>query len=627
MLKRRTMRHVTVQLLTEELPKISLQLADTEVFNPDPRPLLEEELPEIPGENYRTLYKQAQARLGKITRYVELPPCDTSTPLEAVSESELDVHNEWLGGLWNRLSELEEERHRILEARAGIIQLEESLQNFSALNIDLGLLQGGRGFLDIHIGTTPRSRVEQLSDALGLAGYVLHSYGRDDKNSQIIILGLAEHNSEELQAILEQADFRRLVIPEEFRDSPDTIRQQLEERHQALDAELQALEPQFDFNTPDIMVLLCKIRMLLRSAAPYVELGNAARSQGGLSVIHGWTPSDHVKCMEKFLREHLDTPFLMHSRRPTPEERAIVPSAMTKSRWLKPFSILVKQYGIPRYGEADPTPLFALSFILMFGIMFGDVGHGAVILVAGLLARHKLRSFTLFAVLAGISSIIFGFLYGSIFGYEHVLHAIWIQPLSDPLYMLSVALAWGVGFIFLISLINIQNLLWEGDRLGALLGTNGALSLTLYLSLLWGGYNFYTSGSFGTLAALLMFASLVALFAFKLLAHEAPIGERILVALIETFEAITGYLSNTLSFLRVAAFSLNHVALAIAVFTLAEMMDQTGHMITVILGNVFILVLEGAIVTIQVLRLEYYEGFSRFYRGDGKPFTPLRIKP
>ena len=83
--------------------------------------------------------------------------------------------------------------------------------------------------------------------------------------------------------------------------------------------------------------------------------------------------------------------------------------------------------------------------------------------------------------------------------------------------------------------------------------------------------------------------------------------------------------SGTLSFLRVAAFSLNHIALAAAVFSIAGMMDTTGHWITVVLGNVFIIVLEGAIVAIQVLRLEYYEGFSRFFSGKGKAFEPLKL--
>ena len=103
-------------------------------------------------------------------------------------------------------------------------------------------------------------------------------------------------------------------------------------------------------------------------------------------------------------------------------------------------------------------------------------------------------------------------------------------------------------------------------------------------------------------------------------------GEKILVVFIETLETVIGYVSNSLSFLRVAAFSLNHVALSIAVFTLAGMMGPMGHWITVVLGNVFILVLEGGIVMIQVLRLEFYEGFARYFSGDGHEFAPLHLR-
>ncbi|MET0080225.1 MAG: V-type ATPase 116kDa subunit family protein, partial [Candidatus Thiodiazotropha lotti] len=181
------------------------------------------------------------------------------------------------------------------------------------------------------------------------------------------------------------------------------------------------------------------------------------------------------------------------------------------------------------------------------------------------------------------------------------------------------------GFIIISSLLNIINHLVQGDRLGALFGDNGLLSLLLYTGMLGTGYSLYAEGSVGGFWATLAILTLIGIFAHKLIEQEASIGERILVAFIETFETITGYASNTLSFLRVAAFSLNHVALAIAVFTLAGMMGDTGHWITVILGNVFILVLEGLIVAIQVLRLEFYEGFSRFYAGDGKAFKPLTL--
>jgi len=202
---------------------------------------------------------------------------------------------------------------------------------------------------------------------------------------------------------------------------------------------------------------------------------------------------------------------------------------------------------------------------------------------------------------------------------------LWMSPLSEPILMLKIALGWGIGFLLLMSALSIYNRLIENDWMGALLGSNGMVNVALYIGLLWGAYNAFAGNGFGVLPSFLLWGSLGALAYYKWSESNAPHGERIMVVLVESFETIMGSISGTLSFLRVAAFSLNHVALAIAVFTLADMLGPTGHWIMIIFGNVFILVLEGAIVAIQTLRLEYYEGFTRFYSGDGIEFQPLRL--
>ena len=285
----------------------------------------------------------------------------------------------------------------------------------------------------------------------------------------------------------------------------------------------------------------------------------------------------------------------------------------------------MKNYGTPRYGELDPTWLFALTFVAMFGMMFGDVGHGLLIVLGGILLKDKVRGIAPFMVLAGLSSTLFGFLYGSIFGYEHVLPALWISPLSDPILMLKLAFAWGVGFILLATLITIRNNLVDRRYGEALFDNKGVAGMMLYLGMLFAGYRWVSTGNFGWLEQVFLLLPLFIILVYKWRHIKAPFGERLLVVAIEGFESLMTYISNTLSFLRVAAFSLNHVALAVAVFTLADMMGTAGHWITVVLGNLFILVLEGGIVIIQVLRLEYFEGFSRFFRGDGREFRPMRL--
>ncbi len=618
-------KHISLQVLTEDLPNASMILAGLNSFSPDNRPYAEDSLPDIPGQRFRECYAQARARLDKISSQIGFTPADLSGDVTPISEQELEAVNQWLGKAWENCSNFEETRRRQLEERRSIDQLETTLANFRHLQIDLGQLQGDKQFLETTIGMVPRAQVGQLRDALGLDNYLLFPFHESENESHVVIVGIGGREGSKLKSVLDTAGFRLLDIPPELHAHPEAAETRLMQRRQSVEEAAKSLEQQIGAWSQAADQELRKAARILHLAAPYVALGDAARQHGNLSRLQGWVPEEDLKKVELALRKKLPNAFVLETRDPTPDERGLVPSVMRHNRLLRPFSSLVMQYGVPRYGEVNPTQLFALTYVLMFGMMFGDVGHGAVIVAVTLLLRRKLGSFTPFGIIAGFSSMLFGFLYGSVFGFEHILHALWIAPLTDPLYMLTVALLWGVGFIILVTLINILNHLMIGDRIGALFGDNGLLSLLLYAGLLGTGYSFYAGGSVNLFWGTLAILTLIGIFAHKLVEQEAAIGERILVAFIETFETITGYASNTLSFLRVAAFSLNHVALAIAVFTLANMMGDTGHWITVILGNIFILVLEGLIVAIQVLRLEFYEGFSRFYAGDGKAFKPLTL--
>ena len=621
------MRHVTVQVMTEDLSRASLILADLGVFHPDSRPPEHEALTRVPGDSYRTLYRQAQTRLAKIGAHLgELPPF-TVEDVRVVPEEELGALNDRLGTLWNECSLSEERARHTTEQERAIDQLEAALANFASLQIDLGMLQGERRFLDLRVGTIAREHLNRLSEALAIAYYLVFPYVVTAEQAQIILVGPKGRGSD-VEAVLDTAGFQALALPAEFQDQPDTLRADLATRREAAVAARAAYAAEVAERAARSRELLTEAQVTLALAAPLVQLESAARSSGYLAAVAGWVPARAVERVEEALKGTLAYPFLLSARRPRANERAEVPSVMRTSRLLSPFSALVKQYGVPRYGEFDPSAIFAVTFILMFGMMFGDVGHGAVLALAALAFRRKLGRFTLFGVAVGLSSVAFGFLYGSVFGFED--HArfppLWIAPLSDPTRMLLVALYWGIGFLLGATLLRIYNRVMEGERIAAMFDTNGVTTLTLYVGMIWGGFGWFTQGSYGTGAAILTLASLGAIMIYKTAESHASFGERLIIVLVETLEAIMGNVSNTLSFLRVAAFSLNHVALMLAVFALANMMDTVGYWTMVVFGNVFVIVLEGAIVTIQTLRLEYFEGFSRFYSGDGREFRPLSLE-
>ncbi len=618
------MQRTTIYLLREDAPLAALAFGCCGTFEPEHSDD-EESISEEFGSQYRELYEAASNRLAKIDAHLGDGISDPGPPdIRLITQSELDSVNDALAKVWTRCSEREELSRHVRDELRAVAQLEEALDVYEPLDFDLGLLHSGFRFLDVRIGVVPLADIGRLREAVSLIGYTLSDFSHTENIAHVLLAGLAS-DSPELERVLAAASFTELVIPPDFAAHPRRVRNELEARRDKLNAQLQEIDEAIGEEIAQNGDLLREAAQVLALASAYARMSEKQRRRGGLARICGWVPKDRVDELRARLRQQLDNRFVLEVRDPLPEERAIVPSALHHPRLLRPFEALVRTYGVPRYGEIDPTWLFALSFIAMFGMMFGDIGHGLVIAAAGILARRKLFGFAPFVVAIGSSSMLFGLLYGSVFGYEELIHPLWIAPLSDPALMLRLALYWGIGFIVLMTLIQIRNRLREGAVAEAFMSGGGFAGAAFYLGIVYAAANWLQTGTVGGggLAAFLVPLLVILLYHWQHI--QAPLSEKIIVVFIEGFETLLGFVANTLSFLRVAAFSLNHVALAIAVFTIANMLGPTGHWITVILGNVFILVLEGAIVTIQVLRLEYYEGFSRFFSGDGREFRPLTM--
>lgn len=620
------MQHVRLLVLTEDLPQASLALAGTASFHPDTRPPTETRLDALPGRDYRDTFTQARSRLDKIARLIPQEAITDIGPIRVVDVAELNTLNDWLGQLWGDASGYEEDFRRLDDAERLITEQQAALENFAHLNIDLGMLRTKTRFLDFYVGLVPRENLRQLEGAAGLAKHLLHVSMQQGDTAHVVIVGPPGERDAHLAAVLAAAGFQHLPIPRELDREPAALQRDFAEQRHAIETKRQTLHATLARWSTPFRAALLAARHTLMLAEPLVTLDPSLRSAGHLAHLAGWVPTRAVASLEQRLRESLRYPFDLTHRDPLPEERRLVPTMPVTNRLLAPFAMLVNQYGIPAYGEVDPTPLFAVTFLLMFGSMFGDVGQGAVIAGAAWALRGKLGRFWPFGLMAGLSSMVFGVLFGSVFGYEHILPALWMSPLSDPLLMLSIALGWGVVFLTLACLLAIYNRLVIKNWTAALLGHHGLVNLVFYLALIGGSLQLVRGDGFGSLPTALIVAALLALGGQSWRQQQAPISEKLLVTFIETLETIIGYVSNTLSFLRVAAFSLNHVALSIAVFTLAGMMGSVGHVLTVILGNGFVLVLEGGIVMIQVMRLQYYEGFSRYFSGDGHLFKPLRFR-
>lgn len=618
---------VKIQLVTlaSEAQDAALALARFGVFNPAPCDL--EVLAGSPAVAYREAWLEAEARLSKL-----LEQCGDTGPLpipeaaEAPALADLEELNAWLKSVWSACLECHDNAARIEDERNHLTALEDTLAKLERLNVNLAHLLRADSLLAVRIGSLPAGNFRRLGEALAMTGHLVSRFDAAGEQIFAVIAGpRARH--EEVGALLAQAGWRELPVPDELRTHPQAARAWLQAERARLDAQSGVTCQVMDGLRDRFGPRLHEARLRLALARPLAEVAVAGvRGQGALAALAGWVPRRRLDALRATLDAHFHGRTWLDVREPSPHEVAEVPSLVKYPAWLTPFVPLVKSYGVPRYGEFDPALPFAVTYLLLFGAMFGDVGHGAVILLLSMALLRRLGRMAWVGIAAGAVSMGFGLLYGSIFGYEDVIAPLWLSPLHDPIRVLSIAIGFGVGFIVFTLLVNAWNRAVAGRAAEALFDSGGLAGLVFYLGAVGVLASLAGAADIATPAAALAGLGIAVIAAFKWVEAKAGLGERILVTAIETLETGINLFANTLSFMRVAAFSLNHVALALAVFTLANGLDAAGHWLTVVLGNVVIIVLEGGIVAIQALRLMYYEGFSRFFSGDGREFVPLQLR-
>jgi len=269
--------------------------------------------------------------------------------------------------------------------------------------------------------------------------------------------------------------------------------------------------------------------------------------------------------------------------------------------------------------------------------MFGDVGHGLTLIAAAYaLEKKKIMGNAIASVMkiAGGSAVLFGFLYGSIFGSEEILHPIWISPMKSVTTMLPVAIGVGIVFLSIGICFRIYNAVRKSEWGEALFSPEGATGLLFYwLALVQvlsvaGGETVFNSYAFAAMMIALLLVMIFGNGISRYLFHGEMIDEGGVTHVFSVFHAMMSFVSNTASFVRLAAFALNHAGLSLAIFTLSHVVERGPggtifSAIVLLLGHLLIVGLEGLIVFIQTLRLEYYEFFGKFYRGGGREFAPV----
>ena len=386
----------------------------------------------------------------------------------------------------------------------------------------------------------------------------------------------------------------------------------------------------------------------------YLEVANLAfdlrryaakDSDSDYFIYVGWVPKSSYKRFKKNIEKIDGVTF--EDADPEQEKRSNPPVKLRNKKPFRPFEMFVEMYGLPSYDGVDITPFVAITYSLLFGIMFADLGQGLVLAIGGYLV-YRLKGAKLAKILVpcGISSAFFGLMVGSVFGYEELLnplyHAVGLsgKPLSvmDSINtVLLLAIGIGIALVLVSMGLNVFCSFKNKKPGEAIFGTNGIVGMLLYSVLVCAVITFMTHRTIlpTILIVIVALVCLVMLFFQEILIgmtdkKENYLPEKwsdyIMQNFFEVIEYILTYFSNTVSFLRVGAFVLVHAGMMMVFSSLAGDEYSVGGIISMIFGNILVIALEGLLTGIQVLRLEFYEMFSRFYAGDGKPFNGVGIR-
>ena len=463
-----------------------------------------------------------------------------------------------------------------------------------------------------------------------------------------------EPESQKVKAVYSSMHFEKIYMPDSYEGTAREAFEQLAQKRSLILS---------DFNTAsqkrnDFLISHCQEILAARAAIARLsgnfdirKLAACTRGKGESDIFYilcGWMTEKDAHSFQTDIKDDskifciIDGEDDEHIQ---PETHQQPPTKLKNPKLFKPFEMYINMYGLPAYNEMDPTWFVAITYSFIFGAMFGDAGQGLLLFIGGFLL-YKFKHIALAGIIscAGVFSTIFGILFGSFFGFENLFPALWLRPMNNMMTVpfigklntvFIVAIGFGMGLILLCMVFNIINAWKAHDTEHIWFDTNSVAGLVFYgsatvsIALILTGHTLP-----GGILLFIMFGIPLILIFFKepltaLVEKKSEVmpkekGMFIVQGLFEMFEVLLSYFSNTLSFVRIGAFAVSHAAMMEVVLMLAGF--ESGHLnwIVVILGNLFVSGMEGLIVGIQVLRLEYYEMFSRFYKGTGRKFEPFR---
>lgn len=595
--------------------------------------------PYIEANPYKEQLASARNLMERFSGTLPKIPANRGESLPGIKEAASFVEQ-----LNEELKELTQKREELTVQIQALKQSKDRVAPFTELNYSLREILGFK-FIKFRFGRVTREYYDKINNYVYDTIDTVMFKCLEDPEYVWIVYFVPDKLSEKIDAIYASMHFERVFLPDEYEGTPLEAEHVLADRIQALEAQEREAQETVKTILEEKKEELTGAWIRLERFGVNFDVRKLAactmHASNNFYILCGWMTERDARAFRKEIEEDADTFCILEDNRGN--ITSTPPTKMKNPGLFKPFEMYVEMYGLPSYNEIDPTVLIGITYSVLFGFMFGDAGQGLCLLIGGFLL-YRLKKVRLAGIISccGFFSVIFGLLFGSIFGFEDIIDALWLRPqeaMTDLPFIgrlntvFVAAIAIGMGIILLCMILNIINSVRAHDTEKIWFDTNGAAGLVFYAALA-SVIVLYMSGNPlpATAVLVVMFLIPLAVMFFKepltaMVEKKAKklhggVGMFITQGIFELFEVLLSYFSNTLSFVRVGAFAVSHAAMMQVVLMLAGAEAGDPNWGVIIGGNLFVCGMEGLIVGIQVLRLEYYELFSRFYRGSGRAFEP-----
>lgn len=544
---------------------------------------------------------------------------------------------------------------KLVKDQADSQALRDALQLLSDFSVDLGGLRGLHRF-KAALCIVPKVSVQELKNSLPERIFVSQSLNQQD---DIVFVAIKVDEATKLDRTLKALEIKPVSIPPNFSQNPAEAYKQLTKDLETVRTKKSEVETALAKISVASAGNLLAMRELSEVARDLLDEARISGNMKRLATISGYIPSKKEAQFRNMFGR-----WLVYSEQMAREKEVEVPVLFENKKGIRLWQLVTAEQGIPGNEEVDPTPLVSFVFPIFFGLMFGDFGHGLVFTLFVLFVRQRVtgvkKQWANIFLVTGVSSIVFGVVFGEFFGFSlynvipvpsvvEIIDRTGPQPTPNIANIESVMIvSIMIGIAHLVTGLGLD--IYEGAKAGKRieLVVEKIPSLIMYVSGLGYGIAFIGAGFkfdvlstsvvaplvnipvnvLGAVSLAVLVPTMLVLFLGRAVAVKMGKlhGETFAGALsnggLEVFEKILQFLSNTISYIRLAVMLLVHAVLLVIVGPALTYMFPYFVPLWVVF-NLLILALEGLIVYVQDLRLHVYEFFTKFYAGDGKPFRNI----